>query len=86
MKIVVEKNQIRLDKYLADNTEYSRSLILKMIKDGYILVNKKVEKPSFLVSIGDEIEIKDGYIKEDNINPEEMPLEIVEYQNCTNSS
>lgn len=77
MKTVVEKDQIRLDKYLADNTEYSRSLILKMIKDGYILVNKKAEKPSFLVNIGDEIEIKDGYIKEDNINPEEMPLEIV---------
>ena len=77
MKIVVEKDQIRLDKYLADNTEYSRSLILKMIKDGYILVNKKAEKPSFLVSIGDEIDIKDGYIKEDDINPEEMPLEIV---------
>lgn len=77
MKLVVLKNQVRLDKYLADNTDYSRSLILKMIKDGFILVNKKIEKPSYLVCENDEIEIKDGYIKEDNINPEKMDLEIV---------
>ena len=77
MKIVVEKNQVRLDKYLADNTDYSRSLILKMIKDGFIMVNNKVEKPSFIVSIDDEIDIKDGYIKEDHINPEKMDLEII---------
>ena len=77
MKIVVEKNQVRLDKYLSDNTDYSRSLILKMIKDKYILVNKKIEKPSYLVNIDDEIEIKDGYIKEDNITAEEMKLDIV---------
>ena len=31
MKIVVEKEQVRLDKYLADSTDYSRSLILKMV-------------------------------------------------------
>ena len=77
MKIVVEQDQIRLDKYLADNTDYSRSLILKMIKDNYILVNNKVEKPSYLVCDNDEIEIKDGFIKADNINPEKMDLEII---------
>ena len=77
MKIVVKENQIRLDKYLALNTDYSRSLILKMIKDGYVLVNKRVEKPSFLINIDDEIEVKDGFIKEDHINAEKMDLEIV---------
>ena len=77
MKIVVKEDQIRLDKYLSLNTEYSRSLILKMIKDGYILVNNKKEKPSYLVCLDDEIDIKDGYIKEDNINAEKMDLEII---------
>ena len=77
MKIVVEENQIRLDKYLSLNTDYSRSLILKMIKDGYILVNNKIEKPSYLINFNDEIEIKDGFIKESNINAEKMDLEIV---------
>lgn len=77
MKIKVEVNQIRLDKYLANNTSFSRSLILKMIKDGYILVNNKKEKPSYLVCLNDEIIIKDGFIKEDNINPEKMDIDII---------
>ena len=77
MKIVVKENQIRLDKYLADNTDYSRSLILKMIKDHYILVNNKEEKPSFLVNEDDEIDIKDGYIKEDNIVAQKMDIDVV---------
>ena len=77
MKIVVEEEKIRLDKYLANNTEFSRALILKMIKDGYILVNNNIEKPSYLVNLNDEIEIKEGYVKSDNINPLEMKLDIV---------
>ena len=77
MKIIVKQEQIRLDKYLADNTEYSRSLILKMIKDGFITVNKIVEKPSYLVCLDDEIRIKDDFIKEDNIKPQEMDIDIV---------
>ena len=33
MKITVTENQERLDKYLANNTEYSRSIISKMLDD-----------------------------------------------------
>ena len=77
MKIKVEVDNIRLDKYLADNTDYSRSLILKMLKDDYILVNKKIEKPSYKVQIDDEIEIKDGFVKETKVEAKEMNLDIV---------
>ena len=77
MKIVVKENNIRLDKYLADNTDMSRSLILKMIKEDYIFVNNKKEKPSYLVQEKDNIEIKDGFIKKSDIEAEEMPLNIV---------
>ena len=77
MKIVVEKDQVRLDKYLAENTDYSRSLIIKMIKDNYILVNNKKEKPSYLVCLNDEIDIQEGYIKEDNIVAQKLDIDIV---------
>jgi len=77
MKIKVEIDNIRLDKFLADNTEYSRSLILKMLKDGYILVNGNVEKPSYKVNIDDVIEIKDGFIKETKVEAKKMDLDIV---------
>ena len=53
MEIQVKDNDIRLDKYLSDNTTYSRSLILKMLKEDYILVNGKKVKPSYLVQEND---------------------------------
>ena len=31
MKVIVTENQERLDKYLANNTEHSRSTIIKML-------------------------------------------------------
>ena len=77
MKLKVEIDNVRLDKYLADNSDYSRSLILKMLKDGYVLVNQRVEKPSYKVEIGDEIEIKDGFVKETKVEAKKMDLDIV---------
>ena len=47
MKIIVTENQERLDKYLANNTENSRSTIIKMLDNGFIKVNGKIEKPSY---------------------------------------
>ena len=57
MKLVVDKEDIRIDKYLSEETEYSRELITKMIKDKYILVNNKEIKPSYKIKVNDLIEI-----------------------------
>ena len=47
MKIKVEENSnLRLDKYLMNNTDYSRSKIQKLVDEGYILVNDKEVKAS----------------------------------------
>ena len=77
MKIIVNKNQERLDKYLASNTEHSRSTISKMLDANYITVNDKIEKSSYKVHENDVIEIKDGFIEEVDIKPVEMPIDIV---------
>lgn len=78
MKIVVNENDgIRLDKYLASNTEYSRELISKMITDGFVLVNEDVKKNSYKVKINDEIEIDESYKIDTDIIPCEMELDIV---------
>ncbi len=76
MEIKVEENNIRLDKYLMNNTEYSRSKLQKMIDEGYILVNDKIVKASYSVRLGDVITI-DEYEEESNIEPENIPLDIV---------
>ena len=77
MKIVVnDEVNLRIDKYLASITDYSRELISKMLSDGYILVNDNSVKGSYKVNVGDIITIKDGYVKEMSVKPQKMPLEI----------
>ena len=80
MKYIVsfKESGERLDKALALlNNEISRSFIAKLLKEGKILVNGKVEKASFKVKENDEIfleEIED--IKAD-IKEEDIPLDVV---------
>lgn len=77
MKIIVDKSDIRLDKYLSENTEYSRELISKMIKNGFITLNDEIKKGGYKVRIGDEIEIDDSFKIDTDILPEKMDLDIV---------
>ena len=76
-KLVVNESNERLDKYIASNTDYSRSLVSKLIDNNYVLVNGKNEKGSYKVKENDEIEILDGYIEETEIEPVKMNLDIV---------
>lgn len=77
MKIIVTENKERLDKYLANNTEYSRSTITKMLEKEYITVNNKIEKSSYKVKENDVIDIKEGFVEETDIIAKEMPIDIV---------
>lgn len=77
MKIVVDKEGIRIDKYLSEQLEYSRSILSKMLEEGDILVNGHPVKPSYLIHLEDEIEVVKPYEKETTLTPEEMPLDIV---------
>lgn len=77
MKLVVDKIDIRIDKYLSDNTDYSRELVTKMLKDGYVLVNGKQVKPSYKTKLDDVIEFEETYKIEQDINPTPMNLNIV---------
>ena len=77
MKIIVTQNQERLDKYLANNTDNSRSTITKMLDNGFIKVNGRIEKASYKVRFNDCIDIEDGFIEETDIKPVKMDLNIV---------
>ena len=73
---VVSDDGIRVDKYLIDMTEYSRSKIQKMIENGNILVNNKPVKTSYSVRDGDIITVEEMDF-ETTIVPENIPLDIV---------
>ena len=77
MEVKVVENDIRIDKYLSNNTELSRTLISKMIDNGYILVNGKKTKNNYKVKENDVISIDDSFKEEINIEPEKMKLDIV---------
>ena len=76
MELIVKDNGIRLDKYLMNETEMSRSKIQKLIETGNILVNDKNVKTSYSVKTDDVITILDTD-DEIDIVPENIPLDIV---------
>ena len=78
MEIKIDEDiNSRVDSYLSNELDYSRSKIVKMISDGTIKVNGKSIKNSYLLRKDDVITIGE-YIEEDmNIEPENIPLDIV---------
>lgn len=75
MIISIEDVGKRIDKYLCDNTEYTRSKIQKMIESGNILVNGNKTKDSYKLKENDNIEITE-LVEETDIVPENIPLDI----------
>ena len=69
---------IRLDKALTILLEdVSRSKIQTHLNAGLILVNGKVEKASYKLSEGDVITVEDFPSESSDLNPEDIPLDIV---------
>ena len=77
MIIVVKENPNRIDKFLVNYLNDSRSTIQKMIDNNYVLVNNNPVKANFKLKIDDEISIKDGFIKEMDIKAEKIKLDII---------
>ena len=75
--MIVEINDSgkRIDKYLNENTEYTRSKIQKMIENGNILVNDVKVKDSYKVKENDYITIE-ALEETTDILPENIPLDI----------
>lgn len=71
-------NLERLDSYIAERIHnLSRTQIKNLIKEGSILVNDKLEKSSYIVKIGDNINVQIPKYKEPEILPEDLKLDII---------
>ncbi len=69
---------LRIDKFLSDEfPEISRSYIQKLIKNEEITVNGKVIKANFKVNSGDIVKMNEPELKEPDIVPEYIPLDIL---------
>ncbi|NGG32632.1 RluA family pseudouridine synthase [Lactobacillus jensenii] len=67
----------RLDKYISEHSDLSRSRVQELLTSGDILVNSKQEKPSYKVAIGDKISVHVPKLVPLNVEPEDIPLDIV---------
>ena len=75
MEYQVNQNDIRLDNFLTDVLEVSRSQVTKMIKAKEVLVNGKNVKPGFMLKENDTVIV--NHVDEDGVKPEKMDLDIV---------
>lgn len=77
--LVEEKEEgIRLDIFLSSKLkELTRSRIQKLIKENFVKVSGKYEKPGYRVKRGEKIEITLPEIKESGLVPENIPLKIL---------
>ncbi len=75
---IVTEDKIRIDKYLTEKTDLSRSKIQKLIDDGKILVNGNEVSSNYKVKLNDKIEIKEEDMDFSiDIVKENIPLDIV---------
>lgn len=78
-KIMVNENDNtkRIDLYLMDKLDMSRSKVQDLIKNSTILVNDKKIKASYILKSNDTILINDIVTDDFNIEAENIPLDIV---------
>lgn len=78
INLISDMNGERIDRFLSGNLEdLSRSYIQKLMKDGRILVNGKPVKANYKLSAGDEICVSVPEPETLDIQPENIPLDIL---------
>ena len=75
-KVIKSSISDRLDKVLSSELNISRNQIEKLIKSGLVYVNKKlITKPSFKLSVNDEIEYSFVEAKKEEYNDFDIDIE-----------
>lgn len=81
MKIICEykggSENCRLDVFTAKNSEVSRSRAAALIESGNVLVNGKAATKNQKLKPGDIVQIEIPEVKDCEIEPEDIPLDIV---------
>ncbi len=77
IKLICEQNDIRLDMFLVEHTNFSRSYIKTLNEQNNIFVNGKSVKAGFMLKTGDVVEYAEKQPETISAEPENIPLDIV---------
>ena len=76
--VAPEDAGVRIDRYLSDQCQdISRSYLQKLLKEQSVLVEEKTVKSNYKVNTGDRISLTLPEIREPEIVPEDIPLDII---------
>ena len=82
LTVLPQDGNVRIDAYLREHTELSRSRIASLIQEGALRVNGAViTKPSFKVEVGQRIELVLPEVRPVSIEPQDIPLDILYQDN-----
>ncbi|WP_029595730.1 RluA family pseudouridine synthase [Exiguobacterium chiriqhucha] len=73
----VAEEKARIDKWMSERSDWSRSQIQDWIKAGDLLVNGQIVKPNYKLQEGDEIVVTVPDAVELEVLPENIPLDVV---------
>ena len=73
---------MRLDKFLSESSDLSRSYIAKLTENGQVLVNSQPKKVSYKLESGDVVSIEIPEATPAEAQPQNIPLDIVYEDSC----
>lgn len=84
MNFIIDENfaGLRLDKFLSESSDLSRSFIAKLTESGQVLVNDKIKKVSYKLETGDIVSLKIPEAMPAEAQPQNIPLHIVYEDSC----
>lgn len=75
---IIQQEGMRLDKTLANlDGKLSRMAIKRLIEEGNVLVNDKIQKASYVLKKGDKVVLKKEELKEIGLKAQKIPLDVI---------
>ena len=75
--IIADVSGVRLDKFISENSDISRSYASKLAEDGCVILNGKVVSKKTKVNNGDEVVVTVPEPQDIEAKPEDIPIDIV---------
>ncbi len=77
IELTADTAGIRIDKYISDHSDLSRTRVQTLCESGIVLVNQNPVKSSYKTSEGDQIEAEVPADEPVDLKPENIPLDIL---------